>query len=684
MCGIYGIWHLDGKPVDLSAVQAATTILRHRGPDDEGYLLINTQSGKTVHCGGKDTNPQLGLPNIGQFFGEHFDFVLGFRRLAILDLSTAGHQPMASTDRRFWIIHNGEVYNYLELRAELTGYGFRFHTGTDTEVILAAYQKWGQDCLSHLNGMWAFAIWQVEARKLFLARDRFGIKPLYYVDGNSRFCFASEIKALVGPHGIPFQPNDEVVFDYLAMGVLPSPQMGTTFYSGVKGMPASHYLTVTNHGRTLQRYWDIQPSGESGNLEPTRVVEEFGALFTDVVRLRLRADVPIGTCLSGGLDSSSIVGVVNRMMQHEHGISAARPGKHQKTFSAVYHADGTFNERQHIEVMAAHTGVHASFTFPTAERLLTDLERLIWHQDEPFPGVSIFAQWCVMHLASERGVTVLLDGQGADEILAGYRPFGVYLAEKIREGQFRQALLDAKDIRIATELSAWSMLCLSILSIMLQLPSKILIPLQRTFRQPLRIFAPLQRAFSVRKGETTQTCLNPSFVHAYKDRFYHRAIVLTDRSMSDFAYHAIFDSSLPYLLRYEDRNSMAFSIETRVPFLDYRLVDYTFGSAAPWRIHAGWTKWVLRKAMADVLPPAIAWRKDKVGFEMPEQDLLSKVGSVMRDRFTSESAVGKYLDANVVQSKLGLDVPFVDEARRRWRWVNLETWLRLGQYGGVS
>jgi asparagine synthase (glutamine-hydrolysing) len=468
------------------------------------------------------------------------------------------------------------------------------------------------------------------------------------------------------------------------MGVLPNPQMGITFYGGVKAMPASHYLTVAKHGRSLQRYWDIQPSEEVGNFEPSQVVAKFGALFTDAVRLRLRADVPVGTCLSGGLDSSSIVGVVTQTMQHEQGISAGRLGKHQKTFSAVYHADGAFNERQHIEVMATHTGVDANFTFPTAERLLTDLERLVWYQDEPFPGVSIFAQWCVMHLARERGVSVLLDGQGADEMLAGYRPFWVYLAEKIKHGQLRQVLLDARDIRIATGLPILSMLRISILSIVLQLPPRILVPLQRALRQPLKILAPLQRAFSVRKGETTRTCLNPFFVHSFKDRFYHQATVLIDRSMSDCAYRAIFENSLPYLLRYEDRNSMAFSIEARVPFLDHRLVDYTFGPAAPWRIHAGWTKWVLRKAMADVLPPAIAWRQDKVGFELPEQDLLYKIGSVMRDRFTRESAVGKYLNANVVQSVLEWEVPFVDEARRRWRWINLETWLRLWQSKGVS
>jgi asparagine synthase (glutamine-hydrolysing) len=215
MCGIYGVWHLDNRPVDLVGLQASTNRLRHRGPDDEGYLLADPSSGRVQTCAGSDTMPGLNLPQLSAFSAEPFPLAFGFRRLAILDLSPAGHQPMASRDGRYWIVYNGEIYNYLELRQELAAQGAVFHTASDTEVILAAYQAWGPECLQRFNGMWALAIWDTQERSLFLARDRFGIKPLYYASSPEKFAFASEMKALVGIPGvnfsIEFSPNPTAI-----------------------------------------------------------------------------------------------------------------------------------------------------------------------------------------------------------------------------------------------------------------------------------------------------------------------------------------------------------------------------------------------------------------------------------------------------------------------------------------
>jgi asparagine synthase (glutamine-hydrolysing) len=653
VCGIFGIWHTDGTPVDLSAVCQATTQLRHRGPDDEGYLLIDARSGHVVPCGGDDTDARLALPHVAAS-NDHaaFDAAFGFRRLAILDVSPAGHQPMTSADRRYWIIFNGEIYNYLELRSELAGFGFSFQTGTDTEVILAAYQRWGTDCLSHFNGMWALAIWDSQARELFIARDRFGVKPLYYVWDGVRFAFASEIKALVGRHGIPFKPDDYAIFRYLVGGLLPSPQQGRTFFEGVQSLPPGYWLRVNAKGVIRQRYWTLATASDSSpHVDSANAVEQYRALFTDSIRLRLRADVPIGTCLSGGVDSSSIVCVVNRLIM-EGGVPSEQIGRQQKTFSAVYEAAGRFNERHHVEKVLAATGAERNLVFPTQQKLREDIERLVWHQDEPFGSTSIFAQWCVMRRVRERGVTVLLDGQGADEALAGYRPFAFLVSELIRRGQFLRALTEARQAQAVTDISALRLLGRATLW---QLPQ----PWIDVFRSRR-----LMR-------DASEAGLNPEFAAPIAGNVLAGMIAETDHlSLKNHLLDQVCESSLPHLLRYEDRNSMAFSVEARVPFLDYRLVELSFNEAADWRIHQGWTKWVLRQAMSGIVPDEIIWRRDKVGFETPERDWLRDEPDLLGEN----AACRDYLDIGLIRAKLARGVEPGEFLA--WRWINFELWLR--------
>ena len=665
MCGIFGIWHRDGKPVDLPALSRATASLRHRGPDDEGYLLVDTAAVRALLCGGESTAPELRLPRIEQFAGERFDLALGFRRLSILDLSPAGHQPMSSRDGRLWLIFNGEIYNYIELRSELAALGHDFHTGTDSEVILAAYREWGPACLSRFNGMWAFAVWDMEARRLFLSRDRFGVKPLYTAADSGTFAFGSEIKSLLAAGAASFTPSPLAVAAYVAQGRSPSHVRGDTFFQGVQALPAAHYSLISRHATASTRYWSlpITSNRSSADSRPPpphpglpAPIRHYGDIFTDSVRLRLRADVPVGTCLSGGLDSSSIVAVAGRLMQTEHAVSLERLGEHQQTFSAVYDMAGPWNERQYIAKVLEHTGAAGNYVQPSAERLWADLERLVWHQDEPFQSTSIFAQWCVMDLAHRRGVTVLLDGQGADEVLGGYRPYSVRAAELLRVGRLLQAVTLAGDARRVAGSNPLAMLGKALA---VNLPAPLL----------KRLSGRRLRAASSASGllpDMESAILNSPREEPYIDQ----------RNLSRHLAKLLVEDSLPNLLRYEDRNSMAFSIEARVPFLDYRLVEYAFTGAAPLRIHRGWTKWVQRVAMQGLLPKEIAWRRDKVGFETPQVQWLRDGQQHIMAILHADDTGSDYLDLPYIRRQVPTLLDQPGGSATVWRWVNLVMWLR--------
>ena len=651
MCGILGIWHQDGKPIDLQALKRATTVLAHRGPDDEGYLLVNTRSGRTELCGGASTAPELRLPPLEEYLGDHFDMAFGFRRLAILDLSPAGHQPMPSADGRYWLVYNGEVYNYLELRTELTSKGHHFHTDCDSEVLLASFTEWGPACLSRFNGMWAFAIWDNVERRLFIARDRFGVKPLYiaHIPGHI-FTFASEIKAIRAMEAVPYQPSPFAIAAYIAQGRTP----GHTFFEGITSLPAAHYAVVSERGYTPQRYWTL-PTARS-EPQPREMQQHYDTLFTDSVRLRLRADVAVGTCLSGGLDSSSIVATTARLMQTEHAVSLERLGERQQTFSAVYDTDGPWNEKQYIDLVLAHTGAGGNYVNPSGDALWDDLRQLVHHQDEPFQSTSIFAQWCVMRLARRAGATVLLDGQGADEVLGGYRPFAIWLGQLLRAGRLRQALQASLDICAVANQSVPRLLARAVA---LQMPGKVLRQARRKRLERAASTSGLHHELARQWLATEQK---------ERDFYAHH------RNLNTHLAHLI-EESLPDLLRYEDRNSMAFSIEARLPFLDYRLVEYVFSRAAHYRIHNGWTKWPQRQGVKDLLPHDIVWRRDKVGFETPEAQWLRTGISQILDVLSDDPTVGQYLDLSYAR----LQVPHLLEqgdTSKVWRWVNLALWLR--------
>jgi asparagine synthase (glutamine-hydrolysing) len=647
MCAIAGIYDTTGRPVDLRLLEAMTQIQAHRGPDGEGYVLL-APGGAEAPWAVKGP-PASSVPS-----GAHrYPLGFGHRRLAIVDLSPLGQQPMATEDGRCWVTYNGEIYNHIELRQELRGKGHRFRSTSDTEVLLAAYREWGEACVTRFNGMFAFALWDGDRRRLFCARDRLGVKPLYYVWDGERFVFASEIKGLFAA-GLRPASNHRAVFDYLEGGCLD--HTDGTFFEGVRQLGPAHCLTVDGRGVTLVRYWDLPSMAEERGETARETADAFLELFHDAVRLRLRSDVPIGTCLSGGLDSSSIVCVADVLMFGDKSeVSRAVAGARHRTFSSCFE-DPAFDERRFISPIVARIGAEPHYVFPDPKELIATVSQLVWRQDEPFGSTSIFAQWNVMRLAAQAGVKVLLDGQGADEQLAGYHGFFGALYADLIAGKRWGTLL--------RELTAYHRLHGPFpRSLLANFARAVLpVPLVRAFRGRMTGSVDwIARDFR-RQWETPPAESRGPSSHVQR---MERALLT--------------GSGLRALLHYEDRNSMAFGIETRLPFLDYRLVEFLSRVPASGKIRGGWTKAVLRDAMEGILPEEVRWRVDKMGFVTPEdqwfrttlRDLMREVLTDPRTRargYLNVDAALREFEAHLAGRK--------NLAFTLWRWLNLELWCR--------
>jgi asparagine synthase (glutamine-hydrolysing) len=572
---------------------------------------------------------------------------LAFRRLAILDLSAAGNQPMAGGNGRYRLVHNGEIYNYRELRAELKPLGHVFHTGTDTEVVLAAYSQWGSACVRRFNGMWAFALWDSEERRLFASRDRFGVKPFYYRHENGRLLFASEPRALLAA-GVAAKPNLPVIRDYLAQGYLD--HTVETFFDGIVRLPPAHSLTFDARGLRLDRYWKLESKdAPSGDAE-----DEVRALIFDSIRLRLRSDVPVGTCLSGGLDSSAIVCVVDRLRETE-AENARQVGAVQRTFTA-YFEDRTADERPFANAVVERTRVEPHLITFDADELVASIDAIVDVQGEPFGSTSMVAQWYVMREAKRSGLTVMLDGQGSDEIFAGYHGyFAPYYADLLTGGRLGT---------LRDELAAYRRLHGAGPALLAELVVRRFIPDRARWlaRGRKRGGSSLLHG-SLPGGYTPESNGNTAF----PDRFRRLLeLILTARG-------------LPELLRYEDRNSMAHSLEARVPFLDYRLVELMFSLPPNELINQGMTKSILRRALGDLLPPVVRDRVDKVGFVTPEGRFLREaLGDLAADMFASASMRDRgWVDVTAAQDRLARHRRGeIDAGFELWRALNLELWAR--------
>jgi asparagine synthase (glutamine-hydrolysing) len=597
MCGIIAVFSREPSLKIEPLIRRGLDRIVHRGPDGRGAVFGRVD--KIV------ADASLEAPDWG----------LGHVRLAILDLSPLGGQPMPSRDRRVWITYNGEVYNYLELRDELTRLGHLFITGTDTEVILAAYQQWGAQCVERFNGMFAFVLADLRAGMVFAARDRLGVKPLYLWRGPSELVLVSEPKQLQAHPDFKPKAERAQVIDFLMDGVV-GHEPDLCFFDGVHPLPPGRSL-VWRLGETPGRdaarpYWD--PKRPTRSISRPEAVEETAALFRDAVRVRLRSDVPVGSCLSGGVDSSSIVGVMSREL-----------GCRVKTFSSCFD-DPRFDERYYIDAVNRHNRSDSYQVFPAEDGFIEELRSLAYHQDEPFTSPSIYAQWRVMRAAREAGVPVLLDGQGGDETLCGYRKYALF---RLKGLLARRRFVSAA-ARLVELLAFGDRGIFDIRAGQRYLPEA----LRRERARLAGLLTPEWRLFD--QAVWAERMGRVSSVH--------------ERQLADLQ-----NWSLPSLLRYEDRNSMAFSVETRLPFVDYRFVELCLALPEDYFFKRGRTKRVLVEGLRDALPREVQQRRTKMGFETPaEVWMRGRLGLHLEQIVRKSAALNDILDVRAAGDALAL------------------------------
>ncbi len=552
MCGIAGVISLKNGTTAVEVVKQMTDVIAHRGPDGEGHWI--NASGTIA---------------------------LGHRRLSIIDLSDSGSQPMHYMDR-YTMVFNGEIYNYIELKEELEKTGYHFRSTSDTEVLMALYDQKGADCLSLLDGMFAFAIWDQQTQTLFCARDRFGEKPFFYSIWKDQLYFASEIKALWAV-GVPKEPDRETLFYFMQMGRVHHPyDRNRTFFKNIVRLKPSHYMMLrpSEQKSPVEKcYWSLPEKATAIEkpLNEEAIKDQFFTLFKSSVQRRLRSDVPVGSSLSGGLDSSAVVCMINALN--------ADALFSQNTFSARFPGFAK-DEGKYMDMVLASVKATPHFTYPEHSGFIEQFEKMYYHQDEPFGSASIYAQWEVMRLAKEKGVTVLLDGQGADEMLAGYDFYKTTLSREIQQQQN-----------------------------------------QLGFKQQVKRWAPF--IYNQYRHYKRQKFLRQHYV----DKGYHPDYIeeVLQYSYPDEQHTVLYEhlrhdltmGNLEDLLRFADRNSMAHSREVRLPFLNHELVEFVLSLPNDYKIRDGWSKWIQRVSLEGLMPTEITWRKDKIGYEPPQKNWMS-------------------------------------------------------------
>jgi asparagine synthase (glutamine-hydrolysing) len=604
MCGISGLLcteRLSGE--DQVLVERMNNVQSHRGPDDAG-LWSDTR------C------------------------ILGHRRLSIIDLSQDGHQPFISNDGRYVLTYNGEIYNYIELREELQAKGWTFHTKTDTEVLLNAYLAWGKEALDRLNGMFAFALYDTKEQRLFLVRDRCGIKPLYYTRHMGRFIFASEIKALRILPALDTSLNEQALFDFLVFNR--TDVYDETFLKSIHRVPKGHWMEVTARGETIQSWWRPQDylAKEGERLEnPHETVE---SLFLDSVKLRMRSDVSVGSCLSGGLDSSILVGTLYQQHLADEDFM---------TFTAAY-PGSTVDECRYVDALNRAYPFLNFRTYPDAAGAHEHLQAFTRTNDEPTTTPAFYTQYEVMRLAKEHGVTVLLDGQGGDEVFAGYQYFhGFFLVSLLKEWQLGRLTIEiVQNILRRQDKSGLQTFIFQVLS------SK-------------------QKSMSLAR---TLPHIDADFYHTYisQSRIFNEFFDAPNLNISLVRH---FQYKLEHLLRMEDRNSMAFSLEARVPYLDHRLVEAGLAISANDKIRRGETKVLQKKALGQYTIPEILHRKDKIGFGTPQDDWFSE--PVWQSLLQASCEYNTRIFSDIFTDNLYEKLPY--KGSHRWKMIQLALWDQM-------
>lgn len=634
MCGIAGI--VGQHPSTAEKLIKMSHSLRHRGPDDEGFATAG-ESMQWQPFAGSDT----AMPHEFSQIQESHTFSVGLvhRRLSILDLSPLGHQPMLSDDGERALVYNGEVYNYRELRDELKALGRVFRSEGDTEVVLAALEVWGMAAFSRFRGMWALAWADLRNKRVVLSRDRFGIKPLYYCNQNGTLAFASEIKALLAANLLRPTVPKERLFEYLTFGTLTEPFAEP--YADLLSVKPGTFLTVNPESleTTETEYYNLSDAVQKKKLEAPHW-DDFGNAFEESVALHMRSDVPVGACLSGGLDSSAIVAAAAGKMD-------SRPFL---TFTAGFPGHNTDESHFAQQVTDRFPNVQPHFTTPQADDFVASLSALIHTQDLPIGSTSVYAQYAVMQLASKHGIKVLLDGQGADETLGGYYPFaGLRLIGLLRRGHLLGFFREYRHIR-----------------------NRFTPAVPQAVARAGYYYLPEAVQRQLRKSQR----LGSKFLAEAELKEWRMPV--PDRGGKNFESHALrsLQFGLYELLRYEDRNSMAFGIESRVPFLDYPLVELILALPESAKLHEGWTKYPVRHYLNGKVPDAITWRKDKLGFVAPQQDWKAQLAPVLRS-YLNGYAYPDVLNASYFKELAKRDLSDNVQLSEFWRAYSVLRWMEV-------
>ncbi|MGY6560930.1 MAG: asparagine synthase (glutamine-hydrolyzing) [Luteibaculaceae bacterium] len=598
MCGISGLFYAKGVSAKGIAKQlnAVNTALQHRGPDDSGMAIFYPEKAIPVTCSNaeklepKVKTPYTPLQHFSALSQDNAMGGFGHRRLSIIDLSAMGHQPMSSKCGNFWITYNGEVYNYIEIRKELEHLGCTFLTQTDTEVVLQAYQFWGEKCLHRFNGMFAFAIYNRQTKTIFAARDRTGVKPFYYIQNASLFAFASEVKALKKLDFISFSLNPNAVYHYFINDKIE--EKTEQFFQEVQELEAGTYLLyeATTHHVTTHTYFTAEPMASPYNVAQ-EYQEELYTLLQEAIRLRLRADVPVGVSLSGGLDSSTIAYFTKQLIQD----------KPTQFYTACY-TNKALDESNYAALLMDSPLTQWHKIYPEQNSLVRKLEEFIFALDLPLWSTSTFAQFSVMEKVKETGIKVLLSGQGGDELFAGYeRYLNSFAVENFTKLNLNNGLRHFQPKRGLKALVRAS------------LPKRI--------QQGLYL-----------KNISEGALYNRSFVESYAEAFGSAEIIKS--SLNQHLAGDLNNSVLKRYLRCEDRCSMHFSIESRTPFSDdINLIQYALSLPATLKIKHGFQKYALRKTMEGKLPDALVWRADKMGYTTPNAALIKALAPTVAPYF---------------------------------------------------
>jgi len=602
MCGISGLF-LNNSSNYAKNIRVSLELIKHRGPDGKGIIW--------------------GLDNDKIYKNEQYDgnfkWALGHVRLAIIDVTESGHQPM-SVDESYWISYNGEVYNYLELKKELETSGYRFNTASDTEVIIISYIHWGEKCVEHFIGMFAFVIVDLNLNKVFCSRDRFGIKPLYFWQSSIGIFIFSELKQLKAFPEFSYKANKQLITDFLIDGVInhiPDQCSVKDIIPLKPGHSISWNLYSVPELSKVYSYWKFPEQIQSISFDDA--IDKTREILTNAVKLRLRADVPVGSCLSGGIDSSSIVGIVTRELKQ----------KDFHTFSACFN-NFKHDEQYYMNIVSKYCNTIEHKVFPTCDKFISEFKDLIYYQDEPFPSAGVYSQWCVMRAARDNKVKVLLDGQGGDEVFCGYMKYNFFfLIDQLHKRLYFNALKH-------------------FLLMLLRGDTQIL-----NFKLGKRYLPARLRndKNSVKNYLTEEGSRYSRYVWNENNS---NIKILKGFQKNDISYW-----SLPVLLRYEDRNSMAHSIESRVPFIDHRLIEYCFSLPDEYFFINGKSKRLLTYAMSDMLPKEIHLRRNKYGFSTPINDWIKNgLGQFLYTKITSSEFLKELIDIKTISSIFKRDMQY--------------------------